>query len=180
MDVEKEDTRLSELREALRRLPNAADTAINVSTEYATPEHLSLDLSWSWNDQISGLATETIPGLTTDQITAIDWKSIQSHPILGTGMTGSPYTISSTLNDSLKIGSLNSGKITLEGADADIEINGESIVGVLKDIRDRLGIMKLSEDMEQQWEELRDLRRQYEAKLEECRAKIQTWKKLKE
>lgn len=178
MDTDQEDNRLAELREALRRAPMVPDPMTSSSTEYQSSEQLSLDFSWSL-DQISALSTDTLVCLSTDQISALDWQSI-SHPILGTGQTGSPYTISGTLNDSLNIGPRSSGKITLEGDDADIEINGESVVSVLRDIRDRLGIMKVSEDMEQEWEELRQLRRQYEDKLEECRAKSQTWKKLKE
>ena len=180
MDTEKEDTRLSELREALRRLPSLADTTINDSSESATPDQLSLDFSWSWSDQLSPLTTSPISGLTSDQITVLDWQSIQ-HPILGSSSGGAPLTISnlgfgpSTLTD------LNTGshKITLDGADADIEINGESVVGMLREIRDRLGIMKVSEEMEQEWEDLRDLRRQYEAKLAECREKSRAWDNLK-
>ena len=72
-----------------------------------------------------------------------------------------------------------SGKLSLTGDDADIEINGESIVGMLKDIRDRLSILKVSEEMEAEWDDLADLRRQYEAKLAECREKSKMWDTLK-
>ena len=71
-------------------------------------------------------------------------------------------------------------KITLTGDDADIEINGESVVGMLKDIRDRLNILQVSEEMEQEWDELRILREQYEAKLSECREKSRAWSALKQ
>jgi hypothetical protein len=73
-----------------------------------------------------------------------------------------------------------SGRITLNGADADIEINGESVVGMLKEIRDRLNILQVSEEMEQEWDELRALREQYEAKLAECREKSRAWAALKQ
>ena len=73
-----------------------------------------------------------------------------------------------------------SGKIKLEGDDADIEINGESMVAVLKDIRDRLNIIQVSETMEAEWDELRDLREQYEAKLAECREKSRAWEALQQ
>jgi len=72
-----------------------------------------------------------------------------------------------------------SGRITLNGADADIEINGESVVSMLRDIRDRLAILKVSEEMEAEWDELRSLREQYEAKLSECRQKSAMWNALK-
>ena len=72
-----------------------------------------------------------------------------------------------------------SGKISLQGDNADIEINGESVVGMLKDIRDRLNILQVSEEMEAEWDELRELREQYEAKLAECQEKSKMWGALK-
>jgi hypothetical protein len=73
-----------------------------------------------------------------------------------------------------------SSKITLTGADADIEINGESVVSMLKEIRDRLNILQVSKEMEQEWDELRTMREQYEAKLAECREKSRAWAALKQ
>lgn len=72
------------------------------------------------------------------------------------------------------------GKLSLNGEGADIEINGESIIGMLKDIRDRLNILQVSAEMEQEWDELRALREQYEAKLTECREKSRAWAALKQ
>ena len=80
----------------------------------------------------------------------------------------------------LSITSPPQAKISLKGDDADIEINGESVVGMLKDIRDRLNILQVSEEMESEWDELRDLREQYEAKLAECREKSRAWKALQQ
>ena len=50
---------------------------------------------------------------------------------------------------------------------------------MLKEIRDRLNILQVSEEMEKEWDELRELREQYEAKLAECREKSQMWSTLK-
>lgn len=80
----------------------------------------------------------------------------------------------------LSITSPPSGKISLQGDDADIEINGESVVSMLREIRDRLNILQVSEEMEQEWDELRVLREQYEAKLAECREKSRAWDALKQ
>ena len=71
-----------------------------------------------------------------------------------------------------------SGRISLVGTDADIEINGESVVSMLRDTRDRLNMLQVSAEMEAEWAELRVLREQYEAKLIECRAKSQVWTAL--
>jgi hypothetical protein len=80
----------------------------------------------------------------------------------------------------LNITTPSSGRISLTGADADIEINGESVVSMLRDIRDRLNIMQVSKEMEAEWAELRILREQYEAKLVECREKSRAWAALKQ
>jgi hypothetical protein len=86
-----------------------------------------------------------------------------------------PYSFSYTPpNTSL------SNKLSVNGPDADIEINGESVVGILREIRDRLNILQVSKDMEQEWDDLRVLREQYEAKLEECREKSRAWTALQQ
>ena len=91
-----------------------------------------------------------------------------------------PNTSPSWTFQDLSITSPPSGKISLKGDDADIEINGESVVGMLRDIRDRLNILQVSEEMEAEWDELRALREQYEAKLAECREKSRAWAALKQ
>ena len=101
-----------------------------------------------------------------DLTTSIDWSTLNSNITLGPLMS-----------DTL---AYPSSKITLTGDDADIEINGESVIGVLKEIRDRLGIIQVSEAMEAEWDQLRELRQQYEAKLAECREKSEAWSALKQ
>ena len=70
-------------------------------------------------------------------------------------------------------------KLSLDGEDADIEINGESLLAMIRGIQDRLNILTPDRELEQEWQELRDLREQYEAKLTECREKSAAWKALK-
>lgn len=70
-------------------------------------------------------------------------------------------------------------KLSLDGEDADIEINGESLLAMIRGIQDRLNILTPDRELEQEWQELRDLREQYEAKLAECREKSTAWKALK-
>ena len=127
---------------------------------------------------------------------SIDLNNMNSSAIGSTDwITGSngPYTIgpipniftSSNTTPNWTFTDLNlatpstSGKISLQGDNADIEINGESVVSMLREIRDRLNILQVSEEMEQEWDELRALREQYEAKLAECREKSKMWGALK-
>ena len=101
-----------------------------------------------------------------------------------TGGTGLPITWPNNSSPSwtfsdLSIASPPQAKIQLQGNNADIEINGESVVGMLREIRDRLNILQVSKEMEQEWDELRALREQYEAKLAQCREKSRVWQALK-
>ena len=106
--------------------------------------------------------------------------SISSMPSITIGPSGYPNIAPSWTFDDISITSPPSGKLKLEGEDADIEINGESIVGILKEIRERLSILQVSDEMEKEWDELRVLREQYEAKLAECREKSRAWNALKQ
>jgi hypothetical protein len=106
-----------------------------------------------------------------DLSSGIDWSTLNSNITLGPLMSD---TIANTMQMA------QSGRLTLTGDDADIEINGESVMSVLREIRDRLGIIQVSEAMEAEWDELRELRQQYEAKLAECREKSEAWNALKQ
>lgn len=151
---------------------------------------LSLDLSWADDNMVvtnGGIAGNMDfsydPGLgvgaaasgtyTVDSLDlsgSIDWSTLGSNVTLGPVWSDSINTL----------GTSPSSKITLNGDNADIEINGESVVGMLKEIRDRLNIIQVSEIMEAEWDELRALREQYEAKLAECREKSRAWDALKQ
>ena len=104
---------------------------------------------------------------------SIDWSAVNSSITLGSRMTDTIIT-----DPAMQV--TPSGRLQLTGNDADIEINGESVVGVLREIRDRLCILKVSETMEAEWGELRALREQYEAKLAECREKSVAWEALQQ
>ncbi len=70
------------------------------------------------------------------------------------------------------------GKLTLQGPDADIEINGESLVKMLKRIEERINILTVNKELESEWEELRELGNQYRALEQRIKAKMKTWKRL--
>ena len=72
-----------------------------------------------------------------------------------------------------------SGKIKLDGPNADIEINGSSLVDMLRNIEQRLNILKPNEKLESEWEELRALGEQYRALEKHIKEKQATWDKLK-
>lgn len=72
-----------------------------------------------------------------------------------------------------------SGKIRLDGAGADIEVNGVSLMDTLKAIQARLNILSVNKDLEKDWDELKklgDMYRKLEIKFKE---KSRMWESLK-
>ena len=71
------------------------------------------------------------------------------------------------------------GKIKLDGDDADIEINGRSLVQILDGLEQRLGLLKCREDLESDWSELKALGDQYRAMVKDIEEKTRMWNTLK-
>ena len=119
------------------------------------------------------------------------WYSVGS-PVdsLTVSSTGGPYTLTddvsgisvpwtSTGSNTITLNhgwnNTASAKIQLNGPNADIEVNGESLMDMLRAIEDRLNILKPNLDLEKDWDELRALGDQYrkiEAKIQD---KMKTW-----
>ena len=111
-----------------------------------------------------------------DQGKDVDTYTVDFSGTQNTVSITSPYTISSGINfpnavfttASTGIGSpwvqsppMAGPKIRLEGADADIEINGVSLWTTMQEIVNRLNIMHVNPELETQWSELRELGEQY-------------------
>lgn len=73
------------------------------------------------------------------------------------------------------------GKLSLKGKDADIDINGISLVETLKGIQDRLNILRPNKELEEKWDDLKALGQKYrelEAELIEKQSMWDTLKKM--
>ena len=88
-----------------------------------------------------------------------------------TGTTSSPWTYSSP--------NTASSKITLQGADADIEINGVSLWRTMQELSNRLNIMQVNPELETEWTELRELGDRYRKLEQQIKDKQATWNRLK-
>jgi hypothetical protein len=97
-------------------------------------------------------------------------------PVTITAVPGSGTTW--TLSDAYLNRSQNS-KITLDGENADIEINGRSLMQILDGLEQRLGLLKCREDLEEDWSELKALGDQYRAMVKDIEEKTQMWNTLK-
>ena len=90
-----------------------------------------------------------------------------------------PWVTTTGINDTYTLGpNRNNGtsaKIRLDGPEADIEINGESLIGMLKTIEQRLNILRSNPELESDWEELRNLGDAYRALEAKIQAKMKIW-----
>ena len=92
----------------------------------------------------------------------------------------SPYTFSSaTPNWSIRDDNNVSSTIDLKGENADIKINGISLVDTLKTIQDRLNILRPNPELETEWDQLRELGEQYRELEKKVKEQGDMWAKLK-
>ena len=104
----------------------------------------------------------------------VDTYSVDLSGVYSSVSLTSPYTVSSGINFPNAVyttSTVNSPwvqsppmagpKIKLDGADADIEINGVSLWRTMQEISNRLNIMHTNPELETEWAELRELGEQY-------------------
>jgi len=70
------------------------------------------------------------------------------------------------------------GKIKLQGKNADVEVNGVSLMGMLGRIEQRLNLLTPNTELEAEWQELRTLGEQYRQLEQQIQDKQATWKRL--
>lgn len=150
------------------------DTTLTVDlTEMNCSVSSPSSIDFGSDDYYTNLTTSTIDTIT------LDTYGPNVSPNVYISNTSTPYEFGN-----LSIGSPlwpdAGGKISLEGKNADIEVNGESLMSMIRGIQDRLNILCPDPAMEEEWHDLRAIREQYEAKLAECREKSRAWKALKQ
>ena len=72
-----------------------------------------------------------------------------------------------------------SGRMELQGAQADIVMNGVSLNDTLKLIQDRLCMLRPNRELEQEWDQLRDLGEQYRELEKQLIEKQRAWDLLR-
>ena len=72
-----------------------------------------------------------------------------------------------------------SGKMSLKGENADIDINGKSMLQWMQKVEERLNILTPNPELEKEWDDLRRLGERYRKLEKKCKEKAEMWKKLK-
>jgi hypothetical protein len=71
------------------------------------------------------------------------------------------------------------GKLALKGENADIDINGKSMVKWMQAMEERMNWMQPNVELEKEWDDLKKLGDRYRKLEQKCKEKAEMWKKLK-
>ena len=133
-----------------------------------------------------GYEANTVPTITVSDNTGFGGYSIGNG---GTG-TGSNtiWSTSTTAAGSFQIGPSysavgsqidQSGRMSLCGENADLEINGKSMKSWMEKVEERLNILTPNPELEKDWDDLRRLGERYRKLEKKCREKALMWETLK-
>jgi hypothetical protein len=159
------------------------DALSKMAEELADSLTASVSTPWSNGSYSLNNVSDTIT-LTSSSHTYAN-TAITNNGVVS-GAVG-PYTITGGYHPNVSIGAgtgitqpwFSNPKIRLDGEGADIEVNGESLIGMIKKIEERLNILHPNEKLEAEWEELRALGDQYRKLEQHIKDKQATWDKLK-
>jgi hypothetical protein len=137
-----------------------------------------------------GTDTITITGVNGDDGNTIDLSSLNlnsafdnislSDTIITQSHTGR-YTYDTGMSPNLTVGtSINtSGTIDLRGDNADIVVNGVSLMDKINAIGERLNLLDINKELEAEWDQLRELGDCYRQLEQDLKTKSAMWKTLK-
>lgn len=153
------------------------ENSINIFLGDSDTDTAQMDI-WDGNN----ITITPQPG-TTDSFTLSSTMNSPTYDYSNVAYTTS--TLSNGINGSWSIGSVtpitqsSSGKISLNGPNADIDVNGQSLMQTLATIEERLNILRPNVELEDKWDQLKELGDQYRKLELELKEKQKMWEALK-
>ncbi len=145
---------------------NLEDTISVQDYNYQTIDLSTIDLSSSIT---MASPVFTISSSPTISIGSISGANVgYSNTMWTTGLSG---TSAADLNQS--------GMLSLQGTNADISINGKSLLKTLEALEDRLNMLVPNPELEKEWDDLKKLGNRYRKLEAKCKEKAEMWNKLK-
>ena len=146
---------------------NTTDIFHNSLGDYTTvvDDTISITTLSSLGATGSGYTTGTGYTIGANGTSSLDWSNLS----ISTGWTTTtnPSTISQA------------GLMELRGENADLKINGRSLMETIDRLEERLNILVPNPELEKEWDELRELGERYRELEKKCKEKGEMWKKLK-
>jgi hypothetical protein len=161
-------------------------SSINSQTASVLTDAISITESTADSYHSDDCYTSTVD---LSSLTASDTITISSgtspYTVTGAFGTNYPNTVYTTAGTGANIpwmtstlGQASAPKIRLDGEDADIEVNGWSLVAAVKRIEERLGLFQPNHKLEQEWSDLHELGEQYRKLEQHIKDKQATWDRL--
>ena len=148
------------------------------------PSEDVITIDWNRADSFLDYNNSTLP--LFNDISMISGGGTGSHTVSihGANLAPNVYITSGTssgfnVDESFATSLHTSNNISLQGEDADIKINGESVMETLRWMKDRLAWLDIRSDLESEWQELRELGDQYRAMVATIENKVRMWDTLK-
>jgi hypothetical protein len=136
---------------------------------------------------VAPLSTQTIDTLQTISLTGSVSQGYTLASATGSNLVWSsqtPYYTSSAIGGvtgaTISAASGKQGQLSLTGDNADIVVNGKSLMSMLERIEERLNLLEPNTNLEADWDELRELGERYRELEKRCKEKAEVWKKLKD
>ena len=146
---------------------NLTDTISAQDYDFQTVDLSTIDLSSSITMASPVFTISSAPTITIGNSGA----NISNNMWTTNTTTGWNGTSAADLNQS--------GKLSLQGTNADIDINGKSLMKTLEALEDRLNMMVPNPELEKEWDDLKKLGNRYRKLEKKCREKAEMWNKLK-
>jgi len=140
------------------------------SSDGITLDLSSLDLSSCMTMGTGGVITA--PTITVSSI-----SPTSSPYLMSTGSISGATWTTQTTTPTLTVDQ--TGTIDLQGQNADIRVNGESLMETLRGIQDRLNMLRPNTELEAEWDQLRELGEKYRMLESEFKTKSKMWDILK-
>ena len=107
----------------------------------------------------------------------IDTSAMSGHVYTTNGTSGN-WAVPTPSTHSMQVNQ--SGRLSLQGKDADLDINGVSLKATLESIQEMLGVMKMDPALEKEFEELRAAGEHYRKLRERFKEQKAVWDTLKQ
>ena len=141
---------------------NTIDTIDTISITGAQGSNASIGNGGTWN-------LNSAPYISSIDTNSVMWSA-------------TPNTVWTTNTADWSIGTIvgQSGTMELKGENADIVVNGRSLMDAIDTLEQRLNILVPNPELEKEWDELRELGDRYRELERLCKEKGDMWAKLKE
>lgn len=160
-------------------MDNSKDTDDLLIIDDSADDTITLIGSTSLDHNYGAVPPELLTTLDSISLTSPVTYAASNTFTLNTPNTVWTTTGTGTSGVDWSIGKNQSASISLKGEDADIDINGKSMKSWMEQVEQRLNILTVNPELEDEWTELKELGDRYRELEKRCKEKADVWTKLK-